>query len=190
MGIAWWTASNKIKQYTDDEGNVVSEGPPTGAARSIPLSDLIAHLPADFEYVSLQHQVRDADEEALRLSSIAHFGAEMTFDDAAAVMDCCDLVIANDSSLAHLAGALGRPVWIALHYSSDWRWFSDRSDCPWYPTARLYRQQSEGNWSDPLRAISADLTRSRDLHEDATKLIVSRHGQNEATSASHLSRPR
>jgi hypothetical protein len=140
VGIAWWT-----------------ETPVTaGYQRSIPLRDLVAQLPPDFEYVSLQHQVRESDEAALRSSSIAHFGAEMTFDDVAAVMGSCDVVIAIDSSLAHLAGALGRPVWIVLPYLSDWRWFSDREDSPWYPTARLYRQKSEGSWTDVIEAISAD----------------------------------
>jgi hypothetical protein len=157
VGIAWWTETDKSRQ--DKHGPTF----PTGYLRSIPLRELVAHLPDDFEYVSLQHQVREMDQEALRSSSISHFGAEMTFDAAAAVMECCDLVIAIDSSLAHLAGALGRPVWIALPFMSCWRWFFDRSDSPWYPTARLYRSGSEGDWSDPLKAISADLGKARSL---------------------------
>ena len=57
-----------------------------------------------------------------------------------------DLVITSDSMLAHLAGALGIPVWIALRFSSDWRRLLDRDDSPWYPTARLFRQTKRGSW--------------------------------------------
>jgi hypothetical protein len=94
VGLAWWTATAADRLWTDDGGKCVVTTPSTGPKRCIPLDDLIRQLPPDFEYVSLQHQVRESDEAALRSSSIAHFGNEMTFDDAAAVASLCDLVIA------------------------------------------------------------------------------------------------
>ena len=72
-----------------------------------------------------------------------------------------DLVIAVDTSVAHLAGALGLPVWILLPHMPDWRWLLERSDSPWYPSARLYRQQRAGDWSAPLARVRADLLAGR-----------------------------
>jgi len=66
-------------------------------------------------------------------------------------------VIAVDTSVAHLAGALGLPVWVLLPHMPDWRWLLDRSDSPWYPTARLYRQTRAGDWNAPLAQVRADL---------------------------------
>ncbi len=68
------------------------------------------------------------------------------FIDTAAVMMNLDLVITCDTSLAHLAGALGRPVWVALRHVPEWRWMLDRDDTPWYPTMRLFRQTQRGDW--------------------------------------------
>ena len=68
------------------------------------------------------------------------------FMDTAAVMKCCDVVITSDTAVAHLAGALGVKTWVALKYVPDWRWMLDRDDSPWYPTMRLFRQQSYGDW--------------------------------------------
>jgi tetratricopeptide (TPR) repeat protein len=76
------------------------------------------------------------------------------FLDTAAVMECLDLVIACDTAVAHLAGALGRPLWIALRHVPDWRWLLQRSDSPWYPSARLFRQTRAGDWDsafEPMR---------------------------------------
>jgi ADP-heptose:LPS heptosyltransferase len=70
-------------------------------------------------------------------------------------------VIAVDTSVAHLAGALGLPVWVLLPHMPDWRWLLDRSDSPWYPSARLYRQQQRANWSAPLAQLRADLLAER-----------------------------
>jgi hypothetical protein len=78
------------------------------------------------------------------------------FPDAAAVMAHLDLVITTDTSIAHLAGALGRPVWVALKHSANWRWLLDRSDSPWYPTSRLYRQRGRGDWDEVFARMAAD----------------------------------
>ncbi|HET7085723.1 MAG TPA: tetratricopeptide repeat protein [Rhizomicrobium sp.] len=79
--------------------------------------------------------------------------------DSAAVMQSLDLVITLDSALAHLAGALGRPVWLALKQVPDWRWFLGRSDSPWYPSMRLFRQQTEGDWARVFAEMEAELCR-------------------------------
>jgi hypothetical protein len=84
---------------------------------------------------------------------------EAGFMDTAAVMKCLDLVIAADTSLAHLAGALGLPVWLALACPAEWRWLQDRSDSPWYPTARLFRQPRPGAWAEVFADIAAALPR-------------------------------
>ena len=66
----------------------------------------------------------------------------------AAVLNNLDLVITPDTALAHLAGALGVPVWVALPYAAEWRWLTDRDDSPWYPTMRLFRQRRWGDWDE------------------------------------------
>ncbi|HTT83069.1 MAG TPA: glycosyltransferase, partial [Rhizomicrobium sp.] len=75
------------------------------------------------------------------------------FVDSAAVMESLDLVITSDTAMAHLAGALGRPAWVALKRVPDWRWLLDRSDTPWYPTLRLFRQKRRGEWRSVFDAM-------------------------------------
>jgi tetratricopeptide (TPR) repeat protein len=79
------------------------------------------------------------------------------FIDTAAMMENLDLIITSDTAVAHLAGALGRPVWVALKYVPDWRWFLDRTDSPWYPTMRLFRQTSMGDWEGVFIEIQEQL---------------------------------
>ena len=81
------------------------------------------------------------------------------FLDTAAVMKNLDLVISSDTAIAHLAGALAVPVWVALPLIPDWRWLLEREDSPWYPTMRLFRQTRSGNWNDVFESIAADLNR-------------------------------
>jgi ADP-heptose:LPS heptosyltransferase len=81
------------------------------------------------------------------------------FVDTAAVMTKLDLVIAPDTALAHLAGALGVPVWVALLFVADWRWLRDREDSPWYPTMRLFRQSEAGHWSPVFERMAEEATR-------------------------------
>jgi hypothetical protein len=80
------------------------------------------------------------------------------FTDTAGIMKCLDLVITSDTAAAHLAGALGVPVWVALQYVPDWRWLLDRQDSPWYPSMRLFRQANWGEWSEVFRRIAAELS--------------------------------
>ena len=127
--------------------------------RSIPLAALapVAQLPG-VSLVSLQkgpgaEQLREA---AFR-DRVLDLGEELdpgsgAFLDTAAVMASLDLVISSDTSIAHLAGALGRPTWVALNASPDWRWLLDRTDSPWYPTMRLFRQSGGSSGWDRVVA--------------------------------------
>jgi hypothetical protein len=86
--------------------------------------------------------------------------AQLTdFTETAAVIANLDLVITTDTSVAHLAGALGRPVWIAIKHVPDWRWLVEREDSPWYPSARLFRQRRAGDWDEVFARIAAELDR-------------------------------
>ena len=77
--------------------------------------------------------------------------------DTAAIMKNLDLVITSDTAIAHLAGALAVPTWLALPHVPDWRWLLDRTDSPWYPTLRLFRQKSPGNWTTVFQEIHSSL---------------------------------
>ena len=83
-----------------------------------------------------------------------------SFADTVAAMECVDLVVSPDTSIAHIAGALARPVWVALKHVPDWRWMLDRDDSPWYPTMRLFRQETPGEWSDVFARMRRELVRA------------------------------
>ena len=84
-------------------------------------------------------------------------GALGDFADTAGALMALDLLIAVDTSVAHLAGALGRPVWLLLPFAPDWRWMREREDSPWYPTARLFRQPARGDWPAVISRVAAAL---------------------------------
>ncbi len=130
--------------------------------RSMPLSRWIPYLRDEFEYVCLHNAIRDADRQTLRaatgiLSVESHL---QDFTDTAALIEVLDLVISVDTSLAHLSGAMGKQTWVLLCFLPDWRWFLDRRDNPWYPTATLYRQPVAGDWDSVLAAVSMDLQKT------------------------------
>ena len=109
----------------------------------------------DIEWVSLQRIVPAQDKEDLQNSVLLDWGqAFPDFAATAAAMMTLDLVITVDSAVAHLAGALGKPVWILLPFYADWRWLTGREDSPWYPTARLFRQKKRGHWKDVVDRVS------------------------------------
>jgi hypothetical protein len=135
---------------------------PGGAGRSFPPGALagIANIPG-VRLISLQ---KDANCGVLHAAKMETLGEDFdagtdAFLDSAAVIANLDLVISVDASMAHLAGAMGRPVWVALKYVPEWRWGLDRTDCPWYPTARLFRQQTDGDWSGVFAEMEAELVR-------------------------------
>jgi len=88
------------------------------------------------------------------------------FGDTAAVIESCDLVVTIDSSAAHLAGALGKPAWVMLPWVPDWRWLLDRDDTPWYPTLRLFRQPTRGDWSSTIARVAQELAAVRGARQE------------------------
>ena len=131
--------------------------------RSIALAHLAQALPDGFEYIALQKDVSDADQAALKSrADIRTFGAALEdFADTAALCELVDVIVSVDTSVVHLAGALARPVWVPLPFNPDWRWLLERTDSPWYDTARLYRQSRPGDWRDVLLNVRADLEKMR-----------------------------
>lgn len=134
---------------------------PNDNNRSIPLRDLLPLFAAvpDVRFFSLKKEMSPADAATLeatpRLTPLApQLG---NFADTAALIEQIDLTIAVDTSVAHLAGALGRPVWVMLPFSPDWRWLLDRDDSPWYPTARLFRQPTTADWSTAIAQVAKAL---------------------------------
>jgi Glycosyltransferase family 9 (heptosyltransferase) len=94
--------------------------------------------------------------------AVSDLGSRFTdFMDTAAVMRNLDLVITSDSSLTHLAGALGVPIWVAIPVAADWRWLNEREDSPWYPTMRLFRQKRWGDWDEVFARMADELVATR-----------------------------
>ncbi len=121
--------------------------------RSVPCAEFerILAMPG-VTFYSLQKG--PAADELTFVDGLIHLDAELhDFTDTAAAIAQLDLVIAVDTAVAHLAGALGRPVWILLSKASDWRWLKDRTDSPWYPSARLFRQSALGDWNEVLTQV-------------------------------------
>jgi tetratricopeptide (TPR) repeat protein len=131
----------------------------TDARRSAPLA-CFAALQRHCTLLLLQNVISDSDREALAANpGIRHPAAGMIdFADTADIIETLDLVISVDTSIAHLAGALGKPVWILLPRLSDWRWFRRRDDSPWYGSARLFRQVDEGDWAGVVSMVEAELS--------------------------------
>ncbi len=131
----------------------------TDHARSTKLAlwrGLIAH---DANWFALQKDLRPEDADILVLfGRIRHFGDELRdFDDTAGLVAAMDLVITVDTSVAHLAASMGKPVWLLLAFTPDWRWLLDRTDSPWYPTVRLFRQHHPGDWAGVMGDVAAAL---------------------------------
>ncbi|MBX3501613.1 MAG: tetratricopeptide repeat protein [Alphaproteobacteria bacterium] len=126
--------------------------------RSLPLAALAPLLDLDAHFVSLQKDVPERDAATLARLNLMRVDDELRdFADTAGLIEALDLVISVDTSVAHLAGALGKPVWILLPFSPDWRWLTGREDSPWYPSARLFRQTTPGDWADVVRRLGAAL---------------------------------
>lgn len=125
------------------------------AQRSIPLLQLTSFLPREFQYVSLQKELSDFDLKVLEKKTyIENYASDLVdFSETAALIDCMDLVITVDTSVAHLAGAMGKRTWLLLSDNADWRWFLNTDSSPWYPSIRLFRQEKLGEWSKVLKDI-------------------------------------
>lgn len=118
----------------------------------------------DIEFYSLQ-KGQPAESELADLASRHWDGPHLIdytnllsdFSDTAAFLEQLDLLISVDTSTAHLAGAMGKPVWVLNRYDSCWRWLLDRADSPWYPTAKIFRQESPGDWDGVIARVSSEL---------------------------------
>jgi hypothetical protein len=127
--------------------------------RSIRLQALSRILDLDATFVSLQKDVRPDDKATLLArNDVVDLTTHLTdFAETAALICCLDLVIAVDTSVAHLAAALGQPTWILLPYVPDYRWLLDREDSPWYPTVRLFRQSATCEYTSVLDRVRTEL---------------------------------
>jgi Flp pilus assembly protein TadD len=143
IGLAW--AGNK--KYIDDSN------------RSIGLRALLPLLGLDARFVSLQKFISAEDRAVLKgYSNVMDFGDQLgDFAQTAALMENLDLVISVDTYATHLAGALGKQVWVLLPYVPDWRWLLERGDSPWYPTVRLFRQPAAGDWDSVIAVVRSSL---------------------------------
>lgn len=137
---------------------------PVNARRNIPLRLMQPLRNSEIDFYSLQKgQPGESEWAELRLESwggpdlIDRTSDLQDFSDTAALVENLDLVISVDTSTAHLAAALGRPVWILNRFDTCWRWLLDRSDSPWYPTVCLYRQTTPGDWEDVIQRVRTDL---------------------------------
>jgi hypothetical protein len=131
--------------------------------RSMTLATLAPPL-ADVPGIALVSlQKGDAAAEVASYSGramLADAARDITdYEDTVAAIAALDLVVTVDTSVAHIAGAMGRPCWVLLPFTPDWRWLRERADSPWYPSLRLFRQQAPSRWDEPLAALAADLAR-------------------------------
>ena len=127
--------------------------------RSIALRALAPLLDCDVQFVSLQKGIRDQDRAFLReREDILDLTEQLTdFSETAALVSCLDLVISVDTSVVHLTGALGAPVWTMLPFNPDWRWLLNRDDSPWYSSMRLFRQPTRGDWASVVDNVRHEL---------------------------------
>jgi tetratricopeptide (TPR) repeat protein len=159
--VANW--QKRLRERTGPRVGLVWSGNPSNTIdprRTIRLAELAAHLPRNFQYFSLQKDVRTEDLPALAANQfIIPFDSTLDFIDTAALCECMDVVVTVDTSVAHLSAALGQRTWILLPFTPDWRWMRDREDSPWYRSVKLYRQRVAGEWGDVFERLVADLRR-------------------------------
>lgn len=149
VGLAW--GSNNL--YRDNQVAAHDK-----SSKSIPV-DLLSDLTEiqDICFVSLQ---KHESSDTLSQLGLVDFSPQLTdFAETAALVENVDLVITIDTAVAHLSGALGKPTWVLLRHVADWRWFLDREDSPWYPSARLFRQGKAGDWQSVIQAVRQALDR-------------------------------
>ncbi|MBN1819006.1 MAG: tetratricopeptide repeat protein [Sedimentisphaerales bacterium] len=137
------------------------------ANRSCPLNLFLSlsQIPG-IRLISLQKEIQQADQSIIMENfPILHLGSALNdFGDTAAVIASVDLVISVDTAVAHLAGALGKEVWTLLPFAPDWRWMLHRTDSPWYPTMRLFRQSAWGDWDSVFQKVLAELSEKVGSH--------------------------
>lgn len=113
-------------------------------------------------------QKNDPSNQAWPVPWATNLEPELTdFSDTAGILSHLDLVVTIDTAVAHLAGAMGKPTWILLPFVPDWRWLLNRTDSPWYPSVKLYRQSRSGDWSSPMELVTKDLQKLVEVHPQA-----------------------
>jgi tetratricopeptide (TPR) repeat protein len=134
--------------------------------RSRRLAELAPLFGVEADFVSLQKEVAEADRETLAACpDLRRYGEDIRdFSDTAAIVHHLDLVISVDTSVAHLAGAMGKPVWVLLPSNPDWRWLLEGETSPWYPTVRLFRQDRVAGWPETIRRVAAGLAEFARAH--------------------------
>jgi tetratricopeptide (TPR) repeat protein len=144
LGIAW----SGNKDHKNDR------------ARSLKLSEIISYLPQEFECISLQKEIREYDNIIFEQSDIKQYSEYLeNFSDTASLCELMDVIISVDTSVAHLAGALGKRTCVLLPFQGDWRWLFDcqKIDSPWYKSLKLYRQDQKKEWPTVLTVLKHDL---------------------------------
>jgi len=127
--------------------------------RSAPLAALAPLVSAEADWFCLQKDVRDSDAATLAgLPIRVETDAIADFSGTAALIANLDLVISVDTSIAHLAAALGKPTWVLLSTAPDWRWMLNRADSPWYDSVRLFRQTTPRDWTDVVQEVRTELS--------------------------------
>ncbi|MCI1293674.1 MAG: glycosyltransferase, partial [Acetobacter sp.] len=159
VGLVWAGAPHKE----------IREAEIADRRRSMSLTTLapLAACSANVSFYSLQlgEPASQLATPPAGLNIIDHTARLHSFDDTAALISCLDLVIAVDTSTAHLAAALGKTVWLLSRYDQCWRWLSHRTDTPWYASLKIYQQTRPLDWSTPVNAIQQDL-----LHHSAQQI--------------------
>jgi tetratricopeptide (TPR) repeat protein len=161
---AWQRWKNRLAGGSGLKIGLVWAGNPAhknDRRRSIALDQIAALFDCPgVRWFSLQSGERAGDLATLSCGRVADLSPELAdFAETAAAIANLDLVITVDTATAHLAGALGKPVWVLLPFSADWRWLLHRNDSPWYPTARLYRQAAPGDWAGVVRQVEDAMRR-------------------------------
>lgn len=159
VGLAWFGSERHVNDHN----------------RSIDFHKILpmTRLGLNIDWHSLHIDDRATDVQALRDATWIrrHSEALTDFSQTAALIQCLDLVITVDTSVAHLAGALGKPVWLLLPFSPDYRWLMNRNDSPWYDSATLFRQPSPGDWNSVLKEVSTALEESFPKRAQTTGLL-------------------
>jgi len=139
-------------------------GHPNDRNRSIPFRLFSDLLQPGCSWVSLQQSHSQREAGLLRRLGVWNLADRLTdMAQTAAVVANLDLVVTVDTSVAHLVGALGKPVWVLVPYSPDWRWLTEREDSPWYASARLFRQRARGDWGEVITRLADQLKQQRGL---------------------------
>lgn len=167
LNALWRT---KLQQDTNVKVGICWQGDPSHAAsKFMPLAyfEQLAAVPG----VSLYSLQKSEKQSPLNHPTIIEFEAldeaHGRFMDTTAIINNLDLIITVDTSIAHLAGALGKPTWVILPYPAEWRWLMNRDDSPWYPTMRLFRQNEYERWDSVLAALIAELSTLAGNHRDS-----------------------